>query len=366
MKRPLIASLIFHLAFLGLLLVGLPQSSRLPFIDEPIAVEIVGIATAPEPAEEPPTPAPAEAAPLPPRVAASPAPPPPAPEPEPQPEPEPVAEPQPAPEPAPVPEPEPTQVAEALPEPLAAPEPPPAPEPEPEPEPAPVVRAEPPPPAARPIARPARPQPVEQAAVEPEPEPEPESEPEPEPAPQPPVARVPARPAPPVERAAAEPEPQPDTTRDPEPAEDDFAALLRSVEEQARRVEAPERREGTGGAAVERQVPPAAATSENVSLSASELAGIRQQIERCWNVPVGVPGIETMRVNLRIQLESDGAVREVSIEDTGRLAQDPGFRTVAESARRAVLTCRLNLPIEKFAVWRDMVLTFSPGDALSG
>ena len=183
----------------------------------------------------------------------------------------------------------------------------------------------------------------------------------PEPEPDPPVARVAARPAPP-----AEPEPQPDTTRDPEPAEDDFASLLRSVEEQARRVEAPERREGTGSADVERQVPPAAATTANVSLSASELAGIRQQIERCWNVPVGVPGIESMRVDLRIQLESDGMVREVSIEDSGRLAQDPGFRTVAESARRAVLTCRLDLPIEKFAVWRDMVLTFSPGDALSG
>ncbi len=356
MKRPLIASLVLHLAFLGILLVGLPQSSRLPLIDEPIAVEIVGIATAPEPADEPPTPAPAEAAPLPPRVAASPAPPPPPPAPAPEPKPEPVAE-EPQLAPDPVPAPEPTQTAEALPEPLAAPEPPPAPEPEPEPAP---VRAEPPPPPVRPIARPARPQPVEQAAAEPEPEPEPD------PPPQAPVTRVPVRPAPPVERAAVEPEPQPDTTRDLEPAEDDFAALLRSVEEQARRVEAPERREGTGSADVERQVPPAAATSENVALSASELAGIRQQIERCWNVPVGVPGIETMRVNLRIQLESDGAVREVSIEDSGRLAQDPGFRTVAESARRAVLTCRLILPIEKFAVWRDMVLTFSPGDALSG
>jgi hypothetical protein len=59
-------------------------------------------------------------------------------------------------------------------------------------------------------------------------------------------------------------------------------------------------------------------------------------------------------------------VREVSIEDRNRFDQDTGFRTVAESARRAVLTCRLDLPADKYAVWRDMVLTFSPGDALSG
>jgi len=347
MKRPLVASLLFHLAFLGLLVVGLPQTTRLLSVEEPIAVDIVGVASAPEPIEEPPAPAPAEAAPLPPRAAASPAPappPPPAPEPEPEPEPEPAPEPEPEPAPDPAPEPEPE------------PAPPPAPEPEPEPAP---ERAQPPAPPARPIARPARPQPVQQA----EPEPEPATETPP------PVSQVvarPARPTPPpaepvVEAAAAEEAPP-----DVEPAADDFAALLRSVEQQARRVEAPERRQGTGSADVERQVTPAPASELNVTLSASELAGIRRQIERCWNVPVGVPGLEAMRVSLRIQLEADGSVREVSIEDQGRLDSDSGFRTVAESARRAVLTCRLSLPAEKYVVWRDMVLTFSPGDALSG
>lgn len=209
---------------------------------------------------------------------------------------------------------------------------------------------------------------MQQAAAEPEPAPEPTPEPPPPPVPQ--VVARPARPAPalpppppaePVERSVAE-EPSPDV----EAAEDDFAALLRSVEAQARRVEAPERRQGTGNADVARQVAPAPANERNITLSASELAGIRRQIERCWNVPVGVPGLETMRVSLRIQLEADGTVREVSIEDRSRLDNDSGFRTVAESARRAVLTCRLSLPAEKYVVWRDMVLTFSPGDALSG
>jgi hypothetical protein len=148
--------------------------------------------------------------------------------------------------------------------------------------------------------------------------------------------------------------------------EDDFAALLRSVEQQARRVEAPEARQGTGSADVARPVPQAASIADTVSLSANELSAIRRQIERCWNVPVGVPGIETMRVSLRIQLEADGSVRAVDIEDRNRFEQDPRFRTVAESARRAVLSCRLTLPAEKYVVWRDMVLTFSPGDALSG
>lgn len=364
MKRPLIASLLFHASFLGLLVLGLPRSSGLPPVEAPIAVEIVGIATAPEIPEEPPTPDPAEAAPLPPRVAASPAPPPPPP-PSP-PAPEPVAEPEP-----PAPEPIPAPLAAAEPPPPPAPPPAPEPEPVPEPERAPEpdpmpAEVAPPPPPARPAARPARP--VEEAAPEPEPAPEP---------PPAPVPQVAARPDPPPTEPEPDPEPAPDPEPqataqgetpppDVEPAEDDFAALLRSVEEQARRVEAPEQRDGTGSADVERAVPAAADVAENVTLSTSELATIRRQIERCWNVPVGVPGIETMRVSLRIQLEADGSVRAVDIEDQSRFEQDSRFRTVAESARRAVLSCRLSLPAEKYVVWRDMVLTFSPGDALSG
>jgi hypothetical protein len=345
MKRPLLASLVFHLAFLGLLVLGVPQASRHLPVEEPIAVEIVGIAAAPEPSDEPPTEAPAEAAPLPPRAAASPPPPPPPPVQRPAPEPV-VAEAPPPPPPAPEPEPPPAPEP-MMPEPLAALEPipapsPPPPEPEPEPE-----QVSPPPPPARPIARPARPSPP------PEPEPPVETATAPPPPPQPAPERRP------------EPEPEP-AERELAPAEQDFAALLRAVEQQARRVEAPERREGTGSADVERQSTPAQAVAENVSLSASELAAIRRQIERCWNVPVGVPGIETMRVSLRIQLESDGSVRAVDIEDRSRFDQDPRFRTVAESARRAVLSCRLDLPADKFVVWRDMVLTFSPGEALSG
>ena len=350
MNRSFIASVLFHLVFIGLAVLGLPRmAERLP-IDEPFTVEIVGIPAAPEPTEEPPAPPPAEAAPLPPRQAASPAPPPPAPEPEPEPEPAPeppqqLAAPEPPP-PPPAPEPPPPP----------APEPPPPPPPPPAAEPVPAQAAAPVPPA-RPRARPEPPKPVETAAPAPEP-------PAPEPPKvEPPAVKVAARPKPPEKPAPpkkAEPSPAPVAKDD-----NDFNALLRSVEQQNRRVEAPERRPGTGNAEAARTAPPAAMAAP-VALSASELAGIRRQIERCWNVPIGVPGIEAMRVSLRIQLEADGSVREVSIEESGRLDADSGFRTVAESARRAVLSCRLDLPAEKYTVWRDMVLTFSPGDALSG
>jgi hypothetical protein len=57
----------------------------------------------------------------------------------------------------------------------------------------------------------------------------------------------------------------------------------------------------------------------------------------------------------------------VSIIDQGRLNDDPTYRTVAESARRAVDRCgKLNLPNDKYSLWRDINMTFRPEDAVSG
>ena len=81
---------------------------------------------------------------------------------------------------------------------------------------------------------------------------------------------------------------------------------------------------------------------------------------------LAVRGIETMQVSLRIQMTVESEVTRVDIEDQSRLNRDQGFRIVAESARRAVLSCELSLPPEKHALWRDMVLTFFPKDAISG
>jgi colicin import membrane protein len=46
---------------------------------------------------------------------------------------------------------------------------------------------------------------------------------------------------------------------------------------------------------------------------------------------------------------------------------DPTFRAVAESARRAVDRCSpLQLPPDKYSLWRDIVMSFYPEDAVSG
>jgi hypothetical protein len=59
-------------------------------------------------------------------------------------------------------------------------------------------------------------------------------------------------------------------------------------------------------------------------------------------------------------------VRQATIVDQAHLS-DPFFRAAAESARRAFFNplCRpLRLPPDKYAIWKDLVVDFSPKDIL--
>lgn len=366
-----------HATLVAALLFGLTGPTELPSAAGPtVTVELVTLAETPEA----PAPAPAETSPRPPRQAASPPPPRPAPQPEPEPEPEPeppqqAEEPPPAPEPTPEPEP-------APPPPRQAASPPPEPEP---------PASEPPAPRPEPVARPVPPAPRPEPIAPPAPRPAPEAEPAPDltevaalpseprpPAPEParPAPRPALRPAPPPEptpppRPQPDPPPEraePEPPEEPEPREDRLAALLRSVEENPRRLQDDTARPGEGRAPPsERAGEARALEGQRPDMSAGEINALIRQIEGCWTIPRAVPGIEDMVVRLHISLLPDRRVREVRIEDQTRAATDPGYRAVAESAQRAVLTCSpLRVPPEKYQLWRELLLTFHLRDFLGG
>jgi hypothetical protein len=154
--------------------------------------------------------------------------------------------------------------------------------------------------------------------------------------------------------------------RPPEPPqEDSFAAMLKSVEQLDRRDQAEAVQSGTG----QRQSDQGEARSSlgDGRLTFSEIDALRRQIGRCWTLPVGADRIDGMVVRLRIQVRPDRTVQQVSIQDGARMAADPTFRAVAESARRAVDRCSpLQLPPGKYTIWRDIVMSFYPEDAISG
>lgn len=100
-------------------------------------------------------------------------------------------------------------------------------------------------------------------------------------------------------------------------------------------------------------------------LTAGDVDAIRRQIEPCWNLPAGARDAHKMVVEIKASVAPDGMVRSATIVDRVRATNDPFFRSMAESAVRAMLNPRcqpLILPLETYDQWRNMSLTFYPGE----
>jgi hypothetical protein len=215
---------------------------------------------------------------------------------------------------------------------LTKPEPPPDPEP--------------PPPEPEP-----EPSPPEPLPPEPEPEPLP-PEPEPEPLPPEPTVEAPASIPKPTVKPEAPPPPDP------------FDTLLKDLTEVEERVREREEPEEAAPAPSPEEIAGYSPRVTDEPLSMTVIDLIRRQVESNWSVPVGVKDAAELVVEIRIRLLPDGQVvtaEIVDVERMGRSGQE-SFRTMAESARRAVLKASplRGLPPEKFEAWRDIQLNFRP------
>ena len=100
------------------------------------------------------------------------------------------------------------------------------------------------------------------------------------------------------------------------------------------------------------------------SLTISEIDLLKQQLYGCWIVPAGVKVGEDMGVKVRVWVNPDRTVNHARILDTNRVQNDRYFRTVAESALRAVLNpaCNsLKLPPDKYEIWKKLIFNFDLG-----
>lgn len=252
---------------------------------------------------------------------------------------------------------------------------------EPEPEalkpapPPPEAAAPPPPPLPAPTPEPA-PEPV---AEVPEPEPAPIPKPAPEKAPEPEkVAQAPT-PAPKPRPKPRTPEPKPEEAKKKPKKDDkklDFSRLLKTLEktEAAQPVkpeeEKPKEKADPLKDVLAKLQAPARSRSDKAfdpenKVSISEIDAVRRQIAQCWNVPAGAKDAEDLYIEIALQMGADGTVRDARIVDQARLSRDGFFRSAAESARRAVLSCgKLPLPPEKYESWKSITMTFNPRDLL--
>lgn len=110
---------------------------------------------------------------------------------------------------------------------------------------------------------------------------------------------------------------------------------------------------------------------QELSVSEKDMIGIK--LRECWNLDAGVRGAQNMLIQIRVYLGTDGKVRDVKILDKSRYNKDTAFRSVAESARRAVYICDKKNDESPFKIfpknyeqtydaWKTLLLRFNPSD----
>ncbi|GAB4573751.1 MAG: hypothetical protein Tsb008_09000 [Rhodothalassiaceae bacterium] len=183
------------------------------------------------------------------------------------------------------------------------------------------------------------------------------------PAPKQPVAKPEPKPAPPapVLRVAPRVKPKP-------PVRFDERSLASLIDKSAKKLTPP----APKTEAEEKPKEAARPTPLSASIVTATLQeAIRQKVQGCWSVPAGARDAGSMRVTIRLTLGRDGRLlRQPQIVDAGDLSA-PGrefYRTVAESARRAVQICEPYdmLPPENYDLWRQMEFVFDPSEMLGG
>ncbi len=221
----------------------------------------------------------------------------------------------------------------------------------------------------------ALPEPAPALPAVPEPEPAPAADPAPE------SPSIPSPPPRPAREAAPEPEREevarlPDSIdrpkRKPRPPQFDFDRALERIDDiertlASREPEAPENERPREAAPdpvehlLARADDPYRA---DTALTMTEIDAIRAQIQRNWAVPAGAESAHEMTVTLRLRLGIDGTVQSVEVVETARMERDSFFRTMAESAVRAVRrTARIDgLSADSYRLWRDIEMRFNPKD----
>jgi len=184
-----------------------------------------------------------------------------------------------------------------------------------------------------------------------------------------PRPRPKVKPKPKPKKIVRKPPKKPKKNKPKPPPKDEFASVLKTVEKLNPRPVPPKLEKKVEEVQPFEKIArvlnrkPTARLRKVGEVSFSELDLARRQIEQCWSLPAGARDAENIIVVIRAVLNPDGRVRTAKIVDSGRLAQDPFYRPMAESARRAVLNPRcqpLRLPLEKYSEWRVTVFRFNP------
>lgn len=208
----------------------------------------------------------------------------------------------------------------------------------------------------------------------PTPTPPPEQKPDPKPTPEPPKAAEQSQPqpdqmppppdaTPPPPKQVAEvpkvPPPPPKPKPKPAPKKKDEWADLQSLVKDLEKKENKKQEQLAAVPSLDKAKVITPMVADKATMS--ERDAIAAHIEACWRIDPGKEGIDDLSAEVRVYINPDGSVQQAQVTDMGRYFADSAFRTFANSARNAVLSCG-NIPIspERYEVFKEITFTFSP------
>jgi hypothetical protein len=223
-----------------------------------------------------------------------------------------------------------------------------------EPKPKAVAEKEPPKPPKAEAVPPPPPAPQEKAVEKPAPKPEKVEKPTEEEGEKKPQPKKKAEAKPEKPKAKPKPKPAPQAEKKRDVNVDRMAALLNKLPDAAR-----EARTEDAPPDMPRKNVKGQSSGTQMTMAVNEIDALRAKIAQCWNPPPGGLGADAIIVKLRLQLNEDGSL--IGYPTVANSGFSPFFQAAADSAVRAVYQCQpYELPSEKYAVWRDMILNFDP------
>lgn len=171
------------------------------------------------------------------------------------------------------------------------------------------------------------------------------------------------KPKPPEKKVVEKkPEPKKDTAKE---QEDEFLSVLKNLQDS-------EPETDPNSQSTEKTKPtesPLAKFSQK--LSASEIdaiaAALNNQFRSCWNLMAGARNAEDIVVKINLVVRPDRSVQSARIVDQWRYNQDSFYRAAADEAMRAVRhpNCEvLDLPADKYDLWKNLTFNFNPSAQL--
>lgn len=87
---------------------------------------------------------------------------------------------------------------------------------------------------------------------------------------------------------------------------------------------------------------------------------IRDKLTKCWSIPDSAAYKENFNIKINLLLSSQGEIVMADVADSSSYRNNPLFRSIADSAMRAVYKCSplTNLPTQHHHIWREVTLDF--------